>query len=214
MPAGILVQGICVKNRIVIASKNSGKVREIHGILSSTSPRIEILDLTELSYAEKIDEIGNNFIENAIIKAKAVYVKFKLPVIADDSGLCVEALGGRPGVFSARFAGPYATDEENNRLLIEKMKNVREKDRKAWFSCVAVFYYAENRYFSCEGRVYGVIAEKPVGRGGFGYDPLFYLPSYGKTMAQLKSAEKNSISHRGKAFRALKKYIDEYFRTM
>jgi len=213
MPADILVQGGCVKNRIVIASKNSGKVKEIRGILSSAGPRMEILDLAELSYAEKIDEIGNNFIENAIIKAKAVYAKFKLPVVADDSGLCVEALGGRPGVFSARFAGPHATDKENNRLLIEKMNNVCEEGRKAWFSCVAVFYYAENRYFSCEGRVYGYIAEKPSGSGGFGYDPLFYLPSHGKTMAQLKPAEKNSISHRGKAFRALKKYIDKYFRT-
>jgi len=190
---------------------NSGKVREIRAIIGSVRPEMEILDLTELPYAEKIDETGNSFKENALIKAKAVYTEFKLPVVADDSGLCVEALDGLPGVLSARFAGPNATDEENNRLLIEKLKNVREEERKAWFSCAAVFYYAENRYIHCEGRVWGVIAEQPRGSDGFGYDPLFYLPSFGKTMAQLKSSEKNRISHRGKAFRALKKHIEEYY---
>jgi len=200
-------------NRIVIASKNSGKVREIRSILGSLSKDIVILDLTQLSFAGIIEETGKTFEENALIKAKAVYNEFKIPVIADDSGLCVEALDGRPGVFSARFAGPEATDEENNLLLIEKLRNVREADRKAWFSCVAVFYYADNRYFSCEGRVYGVITDRPGGSGGFGYDPLFYLPSFGKTMAQLTSVEKNGISHRGRAFGALKEYIEGYFRT-
>jgi len=188
-------------------------VREIRDILDSLSKGIEILDLTQLPFTGIIEENGKTFEENALIKAKAVYDEFKLPVVADDSGLCVEALDGRPGVFSARFAGPEATDEENNLLLIEKLRNVREAGRKAWFSCVAVFYYADNRYFICEGRVYGVITDRPGGSGGFGYDPLFYLSSLGRTMAQLTPAEKNGISHRGMAFGALKEYIEGYFRT-
>ncbi len=196
---------------MVIASKNIGKVREIRSILGSACFGMEVLDLNRLPFAGIVEETGSTFEENALIKAKAVYNEFKLPVVADDSGLCVEALDGGPGVFSARFAGPEATDEENNRLLIEKLQNIRDAARKAWFSCVAVFYYADNRYFSCEGRVYGIIADRPRGKGGFGYDPLFYLPLLGKTMAQLTSVEKNSISHRGTAFRALKEYIEGYF---
>ncbi|RLA81749.1 MAG: non-canonical purine NTP pyrophosphatase, partial [Deltaproteobacteria bacterium] len=112
---------------------------------------------------------------------------------------------------SARFAGPEATDEENNLLLIEKLRNVREAGRKAWFSCVAVFYYADNRYFICEGRVYGVITDRPGGSGGFGYDPLFFIPELGKTMAELPLEVKNRLSHRGRALKALKLRLREFF---
>jgi XTP/dITP diphosphohydrolase len=198
-----------VNNEIVVASTNSGKLSEIRSVLASDV--FEIRDLSQLSFTEKIEESGDSFEQNARIKAQAVFNRFALPVVADDSGLCVEALDGAPGVMSARFAGPDATDDRNNRLLIEKLKNVPPERRNAWFCCVAVFYYDKDRYFSCEGRVHGIIIDRPRGNGGFGYDPLFYISSFGKTMAQLTAEEKNQISHRGKAFRALKKYIVEYF---
>lgn len=193
---------------IVIATKNRGKISEIMEIISVE--KVRLVDLHQLSFSGTIEERGKTFKENALVKAEAVYERYGIPAIADDSGLCVAYLDGKPGVRSARFAGPDASDEENNRLLMKKLQGVPWSERGAWFMCSAVFYYGPATYYVTEGRVNGIITEKCEGEGGFGYDPFFYLPSLRKTMAQLEKAEKNRISHRALAFRALRKHIEEY----
>jgi XTP/dITP diphosphohydrolase len=188
-------------NKIVIASKNSGKISEIRGIL--TLEDIEFHDLGTLGFEERIEERGRTFRENALIKAEAVFRRYGIPVVADDSGLSVAALGGKPGVLSARFAGPEATDRANNDLLLELLRGVPEEARNAFFFCAAVFFHGRGRYLYAEARVDGLIAMEPAGENGFGYDPLFFLPPFGKTMAQLPPEVKNAVSHRSKAFREL-----------
>jgi XTP/dITP diphosphohydrolase len=202
--------GICILNRIIIASKNTAKIAEIKSVLRLKN--IEYLDLGDLLFDGTIEESGSTFRENALIKAAAVYNVFRLPVIADDSGLVVPLLGGQPGVYSARFSGPRATDEQNNDLLLRKLQDIEGKGRKAWFACVALFYHASGEYNAAEGKVHGYISNRPAGSNGFGYDPLFFLPEYGKTMAQLPGEEKNRISHRGKAFRELRNHILAFFK--
>lgn len=184
--------------RIVIASRNRGKIAEIREILSLGD--VELLDLDSAGFHERIEENGRTFMENAVIKARAVFTRVGLPVVADDSGIAVEALGGRPGVKSARFAGPGATDEENNALLLELLKGVPESARGASFICSAVLCFGRGEWLRAEGRVDGFVAGAPAGENGFGYDPLFILPSFGKTMAELPPAVKNAVSHRAKAF--------------
>jgi non-canonical purine NTP pyrophosphatase (RdgB/HAM1 family) len=203
-------------NEIVIASRNRGKIYEIKEILSETISNrdLRLIDLNELADSLTIEENGKTFGENALIKAEAVNERHGLPVMADDSGLCVAHLGGRPGVRSARFAGPGATDEENNRLLLEKLRVVPWSKRGAWFTCVAVFYLGKENYHFTEGRVDGFITETPQGTGGFGYDPIFYIPRFGMTMAQLGENEKNRISHRALAFRALMEHIKTWMQGM
>lgn len=199
-------------NKIIIASRNRGKISEIRKILSLEN--IEVLDLRALAFNGDIDESGSDFKENALIKAVEVFSRYRLPVLADDSGLSVSYLGGKPGVFSARFAGPEAGDEENNNLLLEKLRGTTEGERKAWFTCAAVFYYDTGRYFYSEGRIDGVITDTPAGMNGFGYDPLFFIPDRGKTMAQLSEDEKNEVSHRAQAFKRINRYIKDYFRSI
>jgi non-canonical purine NTP pyrophosphatase (RdgB/HAM1 family) len=196
-------------DEIVIASRNSGKISEIKKILTIQS--VLFTDLCEIGFPDTIEETGKTFRENALIKAETVFVWCKLPVIADDSGLCVAVLNGKPGVYSARFAGSDASDEDNNLLLLEMLKRVPEAQRSAWFACTAVFYHAPGRYSIAEGRIDGRIATEPVGRGGFGYDPVFYLPERNKTMAQLGQHEKNTLSHRAQAFKRLKRSIEHHF---
>ena len=197
--------------KIIIASKNKGKISEIKKILSLRN--VELLDLHGLNYQDAIDESGSTFRENALIKAEAVFSTYHIPVIADDSGLCVAALKGEPGVHSARFAGHTASDEENNRELLRLLQDVPDSSRDAYFMCSAVFYYDRGKYYLAEGKISGLIVHSPVGTHGFGYDPLFFLHKYGKTMAQLTVREKNGISHRSVAFRKLKEYIDEYVKS-
>jgi len=194
--------------RIIIASRNRGKVREIRNILALKDVLLQ--DLLDIGFRESIEEEGESFEENALIKAETVHRWCRVPVISDDSGLVVPYLKGEPGVRSARYAGTGADDGKNNQLLLEKLRNARGEERRAWFSCVALFYYDDGVYRTAEGRVEGIITDRPRGNNGFGYDPLFFVPHLGKTMAQLTDDEKNSISHRGAAFRGIKKYIDHY----
>ena len=193
---------------LLIASRNRGKVTEIREILSLKN--VDILDLHELGFEGEIEESGDTFEENALIKARAVFRRYNRPVIADDSGLVVPYLDGEPGVRSARYAGPTATDRENNDLLLSRLRDADGKEREAFFRCVAVFYAGPGQYQTAEGTVHGTITRELHGTGGFGYDPLFHVVQYGRTIAQLDDAQKNAISHRGMAFRTLKRHVSAY----
>jgi len=192
------------KKRIIFATKNEGKRREVSRIFESS--QIELLSLNDLGKIHEIEETGNTFEENAAIKARKVFEKFGMPVVADDSGLTAEQLNGNPGVFSARYAGENATDEENNQKLLEELKNFPEP-HPARFVCIAV-YYDGGKFFKAHGEVIGRIIKEPRGTNGFGYDPLFVPEGFDKTMGELPLDRKNEISHRSKAFKALKKFLN------
>lgn len=187
---------------IVVGTGNNGKLREIRRLLDL--PRIHLRGLKEIGFDRPIQENGTTFLENALIKARAVHRACRVPVIAEDSGLCVDALYGEPGVHSARFAGMGASDQENMALLLERLRAAETPQRTARFVCAAVFLVEPERYVYTRGTVEGVIIEQPRGTGGFGYDPVFLVPFLGKTMAELEPEHKNSISHRGRAFRELR----------
>jgi len=187
--------------KLVIASNNPGKLREFQFLLQPLG--IEVLTQAQLGI-EEAEEPHLTFIENALAKARHVSRLSGLPALADDSGICVEALGGAPGVLSARYAGDNPkSDERNNEKLLEAMRSMA--DRRAHYYCVLVLlHHADDpQPLIAEGEWHGEIALQPGGDGGFGYDPLFWLPEFGKTSAQLVREQKHAISHRGKALRAL-----------
>ena len=193
--------------KIVLASGNPGKRREIEKILADFD--IEIVPQSDFGVTEA-DEPGTTFIENALIKARHAADATGLPAIADDSGLAVDALDGRPGVYSARYAGPDATDADNNERLLAELSGVPEAERGAAFHCVACFVRPGGRDpVIAEGEWRGRILEAPVGDGGFGYDPLFFVAETGCSSAQLAAAEKNRRSHRGKALRELARKLHQ-----
>ncbi|GAW91277.1 XTP/dITP diphosphatase [Calderihabitans maritimus] len=187
------------RTSIVIASKNEGKLREFKELMSDLP--VEILSLKDFSHLPPIEESGQTFEENALIKARAVAQKTGLIAMADDSGLEVDYLRGEPGVRSARFAGEPADDARNIEKLLSLLEGVPLSDRTARFRCVIAIVTARGTEYVTEGVCEGLIALSPEGDKGFGYDPVFYLPQYGKTMAQLDLKTKNLISHRAKAFR-------------
>ena len=189
--------------KLILASNNAHKLREIKEILGGCFD--EIVTLREAGIDHETVEDGETFLENAAKKAREIAEISGCCALADDSGLCVDALGGAPGVYSARFAGVHGDDAANNALLLEKLQNVT--DRAAHFTSAVVLAYPDGRELSAEGYFYGQIAHAPAGENGFGYDPLFYLPEYGCTSAQLSPEEKNRISHRGNALRALLKKL-------
>lgn len=185
--------------KIVVASGNKAKLREIAQIFQG----YEILSMQEAGFTDDIEENGSTFEENALIKARAVSRALGVNALADDSGICVEALGGAPGVHSARFCGRHGDDAANNALLLEKLKDVPQDRRRAYFeSCVALCF-ADGREITASGRTYGRILEKAEGEGGFGYDPLFYSDELGMSFGLASAEEKNAVSHRGKALAAL-----------
>lgn len=188
-------------DKIVMASSNAGKLREISRILAEFD--ISVVPQSEFA-VDDADETGTTFVENALIKARHAAALTGLPAIADDSGLVVDALDGAPGVYSARFAGPGATDEDNNRLLLERLDGVPDAERGAAFHCVVCFVNADGQDpIIAEGEWRGRILHEARGSGGFGYDPLFYVPDAGCASAELSAEEKNRRSHRGKALTAL-----------
>jgi XTP/dITP diphosphohydrolase len=189
--------------KLLLATKNRGKVVEIRGLLGMTGQKnVEVVTLADMPTVAEPREEGKTFSENARIKALHYAAAYRILCIADDSGLAVEALGGRPGVRSARYAGPNATDEENNTLLLEDL-NPHPRPRKAAFVCVSVCALPGRVVAEAFGRIAGEILPAPRGTGGFGYDPLFLVEGTGKTMAELSTEEKNRISHRGQAIRKL-----------
>jgi XTP/dITP diphosphohydrolase len=196
-------------SKLIIASRNRGKISEITRILDIGD--VELVDLDAVGFTQEIPETGSSFEENAVHKAKTLYERYRMPVIADDSGLCVDYLRGTPGIYSARFAGPGATDEENNALLLEMLNGVPPGLRTASFVCCACFFYDTDGFVTTRGEVRGVIIYGPEGENGFGYDPIFYLPAYKKTMAQIDAEEKNRVSHRAVSFLKLKPHIEKFF---
>lgn len=189
--------------RIVIATGNAGKVREFSAVLSATN--IDLIAQTELEVPD-VEETGQTFVENAILKARNAAKLTGLPAIADDSGLEVHYLNGEPGIHSARFAGPNAKDADNNHKLLSSLEDVPEKQRKARFQCLLVFMRdaSDPTPLICQGTWEGIILDAPRGSNGFGYDPLFYVPTHKCSCAELAPAVKNQISHRGKALRKFK----------
>ena len=183
--------------QIVLATHNKGKMSEINNLLSSS---YEVLTLDHFPNIKEIPETGKTLKENAFIKARTVFEMTGLPSLADDTGLEVEALGGEPGVFSARYAGEQASYQDNCEKLLKNMMRVPKEDREAKFRTV-IAYKDDNRELSCDGSVKGEIAQSPKGSFGFGYDSVFYYPPLEKTFAELSEEEKNSISHRGRALR-------------
>ena len=189
--------------KIIIASKNEGKVREVRHILKGVNA--EILSLNDVGFTDDIHESEDTFEGNAKIKAKIVYDRYKLPTIADDSGIVAVQLGNEPGVYSARYAGDNATDEDNNRKLLERL-TLYPEPHKGKFVCAAVYYFGAD-FMVAMGEIVGSIIKEPRGTNGFGYDPLFLPDGYDKTTAELPTEIKNKISHRFKAFDQLKKYL-------
>lgn len=190
--------------KIIVASNNQHKIKEIKEILSSFP--LEVLSLKDAGINTDVEETGTTFMENAFIKAMEIYhIGKEYWVLADDSGLSVDALGGAPGVYSARFAGDHGNDKKNNEKLLQMMQGKPYAERRAAFVCAMVLVMDENHVIKVQGEAEGYITEKEQGNNNFGYDPVFYVEQYGKTFAELEGAVKNSISHRGKALEKLKK---------
>ena len=195
---------------LVMATRNPGKVRELKDLLQGLG--VELLSLADFPDLPEIPEEGATFAENAAAKAREVARLTRLPALADDSGLEVEALKGRPGVFSARYAQDRTqpatpTDADNWRKLLDEMRGVPREERGARFVCEIALALPDGRVFTARGECTGFIALKPKGEHGFGYDPVFWVPEYGRTMAELKPAVKNRISHRARALAALRELL-------
>ena len=187
---------------LLIASNNPNKIRELKEILGD---RFETFSLKEKGIISDPEETGETFEENSEIKARFALEKSGIATLADDSGLAVEALNGEPGVFSARYSGEDATTEKNNALLLKNMENIT--DRRANFVCVITLLFPDGRKIQAKGECHGEILLSPRGTNGFGYDPLFYVPEYKKTFAELTAEEKNAISHRAVALRAFEERL-------
>ncbi|MCG1024885.1 XTP/dITP diphosphatase [Dehalobacter sp.] len=184
--------------QVLLATTNKGKIKELEGLLHNE--KIKILSLSDLQDYQEVEETGTTFAENAFIKARAACAAGQMITLADDSGLEVDALAGAPGVFSARYAGEPKNDERNIEKLLADLEDVPEENRTARFRCALAIVYPDGREYLTEGAVEGRILTMRIGSGGFGYDPVFYLPSLQKTMAELSPDEKNCLSHRAQAF--------------
>ncbi len=192
--------------RVVLATKNAAKLAEVAAIIGGAA---DVVGLEALVGIGLPPEDGATYEENALVKARAVAGFAGAPALGDDSGLEVDALGGAPGVRSSRYAGAAGDAEANNDKLLRELESVPERNRGARFVCAAALVSPDGQEWLARGEVEGRIALVPRGNGGFGYDPLFIPEGYGRTFAEMTPSEKNAISHRTKAFRAIKKYFDE-----
>ena len=189
--------------RIVLATHNQGKLAELRRILAASRVDVDVADLDDHPDMPQVAETGSTFAENALLKARAVAAHSGLPAVADDSGLCVDALNGMPGVLSARWSGRHGDDEANLRLLLAQLADVPADRRAAHFACAAALVLPSGAEEVAEGTVHGWLTDAPRGTNGFGYDPIFVPDSLDVTTAQMPAEEKDAISHRGKALRAL-----------
>lgn len=194
-----------MKHRIVFATGNAGKMKEIRLILEDLG--CEVVSMKEAGADPEIVEDGMSFAENAEIKARAVWACTGDIVLADDSGLVVDYIGGEPGIYSARYMGEETSYEIKNRNIIERLANAKGGERSARFLCNIAAVLPDGSVLHTEAAMEGLIAEEPSGNGGFGYDPILYIPEFGKTSAELTMEQKNQISHRGKALEAMKEAL-------
>jgi XTP/dITP diphosphohydrolase len=193
---------------VIVATRNRGKLREFRDALKGLNLRIH--GLSDFPEAPEVEEDGESFTENALKKARFYATDLRKLTLADDSGLEVDSLKGRPGVYSARYAGGKASSQENNRKLLRELQGVPISKRGARFKCIVAIRSPEGKEAIAEGSCKGRIGFKEKGKKGFGYDPLFILPKEGKTMAELSLEEKNRVSHRGKALRKIRKIIKTF----
>jgi XTP/dITP diphosphohydrolase len=198
-------------NEVIIATKNRGKAREFEDIFRSRG--YEIRTLLDYPDIEDIDETGNTFEENAILKAEAVSATLNKLVISDDSGLVIDALDGRPGIFSARYAGEQKNDEANIDKVLEEMSDLPQSKRTARFYCALALAAPGQKTLTVSGTCEGKILGERRGTNGFGYDPIFFVSEKGLSMAELSSAEKNQISHRANAIQKLDKILDSFLES-
>ena len=189
-----------------MATRNPGKARELRKLLESAP--VELLTLDMVGITAEVEETAGSIAGNAALKAKTYAALSGLPALADDSGLEVDALGGEPGPLSARYAGPQSSDEERVRYLLDRLQSIQWNKREARFRSVIALAEPSGQVHLFEGTCEGVIALEPVGTGGFGYDPIFYIPALGKHMAELSLEEKNHVSHRGRAARKVVAYLE------
>ena len=194
--------------RFVLATHNPGKLQEMGEILRDLG--VEVVSPAALGIPVDVEETGTTFLENALLKAKAICRAANLPAIADDSGLCVDALNGAPGVYSARYGGEGLDDRGRCMLLLNSMRGATT--RAAHFSCAVACVFPNGDTLTTEGRCDGSIAYAPLGDGGFGYDPVFLLPGTGKTFGQLSQEEKSAVSHRGKAVKEFAGKLETYLK--
>lgn len=197
-----------MEQTIIIATQNEGKAKEFKELFNQYGYQIKtLLDFPEI---DDVPETGETFEENALQKATTISEELGGIVLADDSGLEVDALDGKPGIYSARFAGEHGNDEKNNQKLLKELKGLPFEKRKANFHCSLVMVGPKKDPLHVEGNVYGYILEEERGAHGFGYDPLFYLNDLDRSMAELTSNEKNKMSHRAKAIEKLEKHLDDW----
>ena len=187
-----------MKNKLVVATGNAHKLREIAQIF----PEYEVISQKQAGFFDEVDETGTTFMENALIKARAACEALGLPVLADDSGLCVVALGGAPGIYSARYSGAHGDDKGNRALLLKNMQGVT--DRRAYFACAVALVSPDGREWTAEGRTEGEILLEEDGEGGFGYDPIFFSCDLQKSFGIATAEEKNAVSHRYRALCAIR----------
>ena len=189
--------------RVVLATRNKHKIDELRAILAATGVEVELLGVAEFPDLPDVAETGVTFAENALLKAVDMASRTGLPAIADDSGLCVDVLGGAPGIFSARWAGKHGEDRANLELLLAQLADIADEHRQAHFACAAALALPDGTRVVREGRIDGTLLHAPRGANGFGYDPIFLPDGYERTTAEMPADEKNAISHRTRAFQAL-----------
>ena len=196
--------------QLVLATRNAKKLAELDRLLAGAGLDVEILGSAVFSDLPEIEETGSTFAENSLIKARAVAAHTGLIAIADDSGLCVDVLDGQPGIYSARWAGQGATDESNLDLVLEQIRDIEPARRTAHFACAAALVLPSGEEYVVQGQVNGVLLTQRRGVGGFGYDPIFLPDGFDITTAEMTSEQKDAISHRGQAMRALVLVIQEH----
>ncbi len=194
---------------LVVATRNKGKVTEIAAALAALP--VEVISLDDFPGIPEAEESGDTFAANAILKATHYALNTGMACLADDSGLEVDALGGAPGVYSARYAGPEASDAANNAKLLAAIADAPDGGRTARFRCVLAYVDPDGTLLTAEGACEGTILKEPRGTGGFGYDPLFYMPGAAKTLAEMTTVEKNAVSHRGQALRNMATTLARYY---
>lgn len=200
-----------MEKRIIFATGNAGKMKEIRMILADLG--MPVVSMKEAGVSVEIEENGTSFEENAVIKARTIMEQTGEITMADDSGLEIDALNKEPGIYSARYMGEDTSYEIKNQNLIDRLQGVPEEKRTARFVCAVACAFPDGRVFTVTRTMEGIIAEESRGANGFGYDPIFYLPEKGCTSAEISAEEKNELSHRGKALRAMRQQLEELLKT-